>query len=314
MTLPPGIGYSLGSQFRGASMLLRCLLLLLASTAYAKPQLTWLQTDWPPHQIVDGPFQSQGTFDLLQHQIMAALPQFSHQTRLVSLARLEQIFQQPEAASCALGTLYSEERAQTRLFSVPMAVGPALAVGYLADKLSAHPAMHEDGVDIRMLALDKTITGVFQPNRLYPDVITPLLQHPDSNLSSHAFTSEINAAGLLAGNRVDYVVEYPERMQYYNQLLPEAAALEHRAIAGANVATVSYITCSNDSVGQAAIEAIDQVLPVLWQSTDYLQAMQRWLDNNARRRLGTDISKQQQEAAKLMQLKPRPHDTVNAGH
>ncbi|WP_215398893.1 hypothetical protein [Rheinheimera oceanensis] len=289
-------------------MLLRCLLLLLISSAYAKPQLTWLQTDWPPHQIVSGPFQEQGTFDLLQQHIMAALPQFSHQTRLVSLARLEQIFQQSETGSCALGTLYSEERAQSRLFSVPMAVGPALAVGYIAGKLTAHPAMQAEGVDIRMLALDKSIRGAFQPNRLYPDVVAPLLQHPDSNLSSHAFTSEINAAGLLLGNRVDYVVEYPERMQYYNQLLPESAKLEHRAIVGANVASVSYITCSQDSIGQAAIEAINQVLPVLWQSAEYQQAMQRWLDSSAQRRLSTDLQQM------LMQFKPRPDDAVDTGH
>lgn len=295
-------------------MLLRCLLLLLASSAYAKPQLTWLQTDWPPHQIVDGPFQNQGTFDLLQQQIVAAMPQFTHQNRLVSLARVEHIFQQPQAASCALGTLYSAERAQGRLFSMPMAVGPALAVGYIAGKLNAHPAMRDDGVDIRRLALDKTIRGAFQPNRLYPDVIAPLLQHPDSNLSSHAFTSELNAAGLLSGNRVDYVVEYPERMQYYNQLLPEAVALEHRAIVGANVASVSYITCSQDSTGHAAIKAIDQILPVLWQSPEYQQAMQRWLDNSARRRLSTEISKQQQELVKLMQLQPRPDNPVDTSH
>ena len=159
-------------------MLLRCLLLLLAGSVHAKPQLTWLQTDWPPHQIVNGPFQGQGTFDLLQQQIMAALPQFSHQTRLVSLARLEQIFQQSETGSCALGTLYSEDRAQSRLFSVPMAVGSAVAVGYIAGKLTTHPAMQPEGADIRMLALDTSIRGAFQPNRLYPDVIAPLLQRP----------------------------------------------------------------------------------------------------------------------------------------
>ncbi|WP_240224758.1 hypothetical protein [Rheinheimera hassiensis] len=293
-------------------MLLRCLLLLLASSAYAKPQLTWLQTDWPPHQIVSGPFQGQGTFDLLQQQIMAALPQFTHDTRLVSLARLEQIFQQSETGSCVLGALYSEERAQSRLFSVPMAVGPAVAVGYITGKLTTHPAMQPEGADIRMLALDKTIRGAFQPNRLYPDVIAALLLHPDNNLSSHAFTSEINAAGLLAGNRVDYVVEYPERMQYYNQLLPEAAALEHRAIVGANVASVSYITCSTDEVGQAAITAVNKLLPKLWQQAAYVQAMQRWLDDSARRRLSTDLQQLQQQA--LMQLKPGPDDAVDPGH
>ncbi|MDP2714181.1 hypothetical protein [Rheinheimera sp.] len=293
-------------------MLLRCLLLLLAGNAYAKPQLTWLQTDWPPHQIVSGPFQGQGTFDLLLQQLSTAMPQFEHQTRLVNLARLEQAFLQQEPALCALGTLYSEQRAQNRLFSVPLAVGPALAVGYITGKLTAHPAMQDNGADIHKLALDRTLTGAYQPNRLYPEIIEPLLRHPDSNLTSHAFTSEVNAAGLLAGNRVDYVVEYPERMQYYNLLLPQAATLEHRAIAGANVASVSYITCSTDEVGQAAITAVNQLLPALWQQAEYIQAMQRWLDDSARRRLSTDLEQLQQQA--LMQLKPRPDDAVDAGH
>jgi uncharacterized protein (TIGR02285 family) len=293
-------------------MLLRCLLLLLAGSAYAKPQLTWLQTDWPPHQIVSGPFQGQGTFDLLLQQLSTAMPQFEHQTRLVNLARLEQAFLQQEPALCALGTLYSEQRAQSRLFSAPLAVGPALAVGYIAGKLTTHPAMQDDGADIQKLALDKALTGAYQPNRLYPEVIAALLRHPNSNLSSHAFTSEINAAGLLAGNRVDYVVEYPERMQYYNLLLPQAAALEHRAIVGANIASVSYVTCSTDEVGQAAINAVNQLLPALWQQAEYVQAMQRWLDDSARRRLSTDLQQLQQQA--LMQLEARSHDTVNAGH
>lgn len=293
-------------------MLLRCLLLLLAGSAYAKPQLTWLQTDWPPHQIVSGPFQGQGTFDLLLQQLSTAMPQFEHQTRLVNLARLEQAFLQQEPALCALGTLYSEQRAQSRLFSAPLAVGPALAVGYIAGKLTTHPAMQDDGADIQKLALDKALTGAYQPNRLYPEVIAALLRHPNSNLSSHAFTSEINAAGLLAGNRVDYVVEYPERMQYYNLLLPQAAALEHRAIVGANIASVSYVTCSTDEVGQAAINAVNQLLPALWKQAEYVQAMQRWLDDSARRRLSTDLQQLQQQA--LMQLEARSHDTVNAGH
>ncbi|MGP9799384.1 hypothetical protein [Rheinheimera sp. NSM] len=293
-------------------MLLRCLLLLLAGSAHAKPQLTWLQTDWPPHQIVSGPFQGQGTFDLLLQQLSAAMPQFEHQTRLVNLARLEQAFLQQEPALCALGTLYSEQRAQSRLFSGPMAVGPALAVGYIAGKLTAHPAMQDNGADMHKLALDRALTGAYQPNRLYPDIIEPLLQHPDTNLTSHAFTSEVNAAGLLAGNRVDYVVEYPERMQYYNLLLPQAAMLEHRAIVGANVASVSYITCSTDEVGQAAITAVNKLLPKLWQQAEYVQAMQRWLDDSARRRLSTDLQQLQQQA--LMQLKPRPDDAVDTGN
>ena len=294
-------------------MLIRCLMLLVgAASVQAKPQLTWLQTDWPPHQIVSGPFQGQGTFDLVQQHLMAGMPQFAHQSRLVSLPRLEQAFVQQEAAICVLGTLYSDERAQNRLFSVPMAVGPALAVGYLSSTLTQHPAMQAEGADLSVLARDSALTGAYQPNRYYPPVVAAALVQPNSNLSSYTFSSEVNAAALLVSGRVNYVVEYPERMQYYNQLLPEPVTLEHRAIVGANIASVSYVSCSMDEVGTAAITAVNQALPVLWQQADYMQAMQRWLDDSARRRLGTDMQRLQQQA--LMQFKPGPDDTVDTGH
>ncbi|WP_166838383.1 hypothetical protein [Rheinheimera pleomorphica] len=294
-------------------MLRRSLMLLVfAASVQAKPQLTWLQTDWPPHQIVSGPFQGQGTFDLVQQHLMAGMPQFVHQSRLVSLPRLEQAFVQQETAICVLGALYSDERAQNRLFSVPMAVGPALAVGYLSLTLTQHPAMQAEGAELSALVLDSALTGAYQPNRYYPPVVAAALAQPNSNLSRYTFSSEVNAAALLVSGRVNYVVEYPERMQYYNQLLPEPAALEHRAIVGANIASVSYVSCSMDEVGTAAIAAVNQALPALWQQVEYLEAMQRWLDDSARRRLGTDMQRLQQQA--LMQFKPAPHDTVKTRH
>lgn len=290
-------------------MLIRCLALLFCCSLQAKPQLIWLHTDWPPHQIVSGPFQGQGTFDLLQQQLKAAMPQFDHQQRLVSLARLEQMFQQQDETVCTIGTLYSAERAQTRLFSAPIAVGAALAVGYLPGKLTLHPSMQKEGANIAELAQDKSLVGAYQANRLYPAQMQQLLQQGDSNLSSQAFTSEVNAAALLGSNRVDYVIEYPERMQYYSHLLVQPVVLEYRAIAGANVASVTHVACTFGEVGEAAIAAVNQALPTLWQSPAYLEAMHRWHDDSSRQRLQPDVAAQQ---AALMQLQPRADNAVDA--
>lgn len=288
------------------------ILLFTCASAHASQQLIWLQTDWPPHQIVEGPYQGQGTFDLLQQQLTYLMPEFSHQLRLVSLAKLEQVFTDGEAASCTLGTLFSEQRASNRLFSRPMAVGPALAVGYLAGRLSEHEANQPDGVVIETLAQDPALTGVYQPNRFYPNAVIKALQQAGNNLSSYSLSGDVNAAALLASGRVDYVVEYPERMEYFNKLMPEAVVLEHRAIVHANIASVSHVTCTNDAVGRAAIAAIDQLLPKLWQQQRYIEAMQRWLDDSARRRLSKDIKQLQQKA--LMQLEAGPDNPVYAGH
>jgi hypothetical protein len=67
-----------------------------------------------------------------------------------------------------------------------MAVGPALAVGYIAGKLDTHLAMQADGVDISQLAQDKTLTGLYQPNRFYPQVVAETLALSMRN-SNHTF-------------------------------------------------------------------------------------------------------------------------------
>lgn len=291
-------------------MLLRSLFLLAAFSLQAKPQLAWLQTDRPPHQIINGSYQGQGTFDLLQQHINNLMPEFEHQNQLVSLPRLEQAFQEASAASCTVGTLYSEERAANRLYSKPMAVGPALAVGYIAGSLTEHQANQKDGMLIEILAHDTALTGVYQPNRLYPEAIGNVLQRQGINLSEYAFTSEVNAAALLASSRVNYVIEYPERMKYYNQLLPEPAIMEHRAIVGANVASVYFVTCTDNETGKTAIQAVNKALAELWQQASYLEAMQFWLDDSARRRMSTEISQLREDA--LMQFQPRADNAVNA--
>ena len=292
-------------------MLIRCLALLFCCGIQAKPQLVWLYSDWPPHQIVNGPFQGQGTFDLLQQQLKAVMPQFEHQQRLVSLARIEHMFRQQDEAVCTAGTLYSAERAKNRLFSKPIAVGAAMAVAYLPGKLTLHPAMHKDGANVTELAHDGSLLGAYQPNRLYPAEMDSVIKSGDSNLSSLAFTSEVNAAALLASGRVDYVIEYPERMQYYSHLLPQPVVLEYRALAGANVASVTYVSCSFGETGEAAIAAVNQALPGLWQNPVYLEAMHRWLDDSSRQRLQADVAAQQ---ATLMQLEPGPDNAVNTGN
>uniref|UniRef100_A0A486XTL9 Solute-binding protein family 3/N-terminal domain-containing protein n=1 Tax=Rheinheimera sp. BAL341 TaxID=1708203 RepID=A0A486XTL9_9GAMM len=270
-------------------MLLRCFLLLLAGSAGATPQITWLQTDWPPHQIVSGPFQGQGTFDLLRQQLVVAMPQFSHNTRLVSLARLEQIFQQQMPRVCSVGSLYSEERGQSRLYSTPMAVGPAISIGFVQQRLLQHAAISNGAVDINLLALDSNLRGAFQPSRYYAPVIEQALQHPASNVSSHAFTSELNAAALLANGRVDYVLEYPERMRYYNQLLSQPVKLQHLMIRGATDTSVSYVTCTQSSDGEQIMAAVDAALQQLWLQPEYQLAMRRWLDDAAWQRITPDI-------------------------
>lgn len=271
--------------------------LLMGLSLPERPTVIWLQTDWAPHQIVEGPMRGQGTFDVLQQRVTALLPQYSHQDRLISLGRVEVFFQQPRETVCITGSLYTTERASNRYYSLPMAVGPGFSINYVRGSQVANYVNDTLQIDIQTLSQNSELLGAYQPNRYYPQVMQPILANTASHLIKTEFTSELNAAALLISKRVDYVVEYPERMQFYQRELQQTAEIESAALQGASADSVSYITCSQTELGKQLIADINQVLPQIWLAPDFKDVLFYWLDDNAKQVLSARFSEIQQQMA-----------------
>ncbi|OWP47351.1 hypothetical protein CEG18_29035, partial [Pseudomonas nitroreducens] len=93
-------------------------------------------------------------------------------------------------------------------------------------------------MDMRKLAQDRTLTGAYQPNRFYPASVMDATR--TNNFIPQEFTSQLNAASLLLSKRVDYVVEYPERMAFYLRQDSAQQQIQSLAIADAAPYVVSY--------------------------------------------------------------------------
>lgn len=247
--------------------------------------VVWLKTDWPPHQITTGLHQDQGTFDELQKLVVARLSHLTHQIKVVNLQRVEQAFLHNNKGVCSFGSLFTEKRAQSRWYSRAVAVLPGLAVHFRQNTdLKQHVAMQSDGsIDVRKLAQDKTLTGAYQPNRFYPASVMDAAQH--SNFIPQDFTSQVNAAALLFSKRVDYVVEYTERMAFYLSQDPQQRQFRSMMLSDAPPFVVSYITCSKNPQGKQLIAEIDKALVQLWQEPEHKAALFRWLDEKTKIRL-----------------------------
>ncbi len=241
-------------------------------------EVTWLKTDWPPHQITTGAHAEQGTFDLLLKQLTTQLPHITHQIQMVNLPRLEQAFRQNSKSVCGFGSVFTEERAKNRWYSKAVAVMPGLAAHFrLSTEVKSHPAVQANGtVDVHQLVQDIELTGAYQPNRFYPPSVVAATR--SANLIPHDFTSEVNAAALLLSKRVDYVIEYPERMAFYLKQKKHGAGIQSVAVTDASPFVVSYITCNKTEQGQQLIKHIDTALMALWQTEAYRQAMFSWID------------------------------------
>ncbi|GHG75654.1 hypothetical protein GCM10010919_30030 [Alishewanella longhuensis] len=254
---------------------------LLPQTEQKAATVVWLQTDWAPHQIVEGPFQGQGTFDVLQQRLTALLPQYQHQLRLTSLGRIESYFLNTDETVCATGALYTEERSKTRFYSLPLAVGPGFAINYVAGSFVESLLDQQWQLDLRKLVQHPELLGAYQPNRHYPEVMLQAITQSGAALLASAFTSELNAAALLLSKRVDYVIEYPERLQFYQRTLKAQQIIKSAAMLDAKPQSVSYITCNKTVLAENLINDINKVIPDLWLAEDYADVLFFWLDENA---------------------------------
>lgn len=264
--------------------------------------VVWLQTDWAPHQIIDGPFQGQGTFDVLQLRLTTLLPQYQHQLRLTSLGRIESYFLNTDETVCATGALYTEERTKTRFYSLPLAVGPGFAINYVAGSFVESLLDEQWQLDLRKLVQHPELLGAYQPNRYYPDVVLQAIQYPGATLLASAFTSELNAAALLLSKRVDYVIEYPERLQFYQRTLKAQQVIESAAMLDALPHSVSYITCNKTALAEDVINEINKVIPDLWLADDYADVLFFWLDQNAVKILQPKFAEIRQQMAEKNRL------------
>lgn len=264
--------------------LIVCLVCYFSSGLQAQP-VTWLYTDWPPHHILTGEFAGKGTFDQIQQRLITALPQYRHQTRLVSIGRIENLFSQQRNTFCVTGTLYSTEREAQRYFSKPMAIGSGYYVSFLADSALAKTLGQVTVVDLSSLSAAGTWTGVYAPNRYYPIVVQDVLRQHASQWVSADFTSSVNPVALLQSGRADYVLEYPERVAFYQKSLEQQLTIKSTAVKGAVDYSVTHVSCNKTELGQQVIAAVDQVLQQQWQQQDYADLIFYWLAPDVRARL-----------------------------
>jgi uncharacterized protein (TIGR02285 family) len=269
-------------------------------------EVTWLKTDWPPHQITGGLHAEQGTFDLLLGQLIRQLPQVRHQIQVSNLPRVEQALFQSRKVVCSFGSIFTEQRAKNRWYSKEVAVLPALAVHFrLGTELNHHPAVqNKQIVDVHQLAQDQSMAGAYQPNRFYPPSVVAAQGY--ANFIPHDFTSEVNAAALLLSKRVDYVIEYPERMAFYLQQKDYQTGIHTLAISDASPYVTSHITCNKTAEAAELIRHIDKALETLWPTAAYQQAMFSWLNEAQKKALEPAYQqiKQQVTATSVQLIQP----------
>lgn len=267
--------------------------ILYSVPLWAKPVMQWYTSHWPPYRISEGAYAGQGSFDLMLTELINALPQYQHKINQIHLARIVKVSASTQEEHCTFGLRYTPEREKRAYFSQPAGLLPNLAINSLKgeEKLTAYGAQQQ--IKLHQLVKEPDILGLIENDRAYPAVIAKEINNEGSNLGGSSMVT-MNPAQLLAAKRVDYVVDYPNRLRYFVAAAGLNLELEFRAIADIPSFSYTYVSCSRTATGQRWIKDIDQVLTELKQKTSYKNAMYRWFSQQEQQVLAPHYAEFQQ--------------------
>lgn len=262
--------YRLGVWLFGS---LACVHSALADT------MDWFIRDWPPVNILQGPQQGQGAYDVMLNRLIAALPQYDHRLHISTLTMRQQMMQQ-QKSHCLFGLLKTPQRQTFLQFSEPVAVIPNLQLVARADHPLWRQLQGQSAVDLNWL-FGQTSRGMVEQQRTYPPQIA---EHLAELLQVSAADTQL--VQMLKANRADYVLEYADRMHYLAQDFPEIQ-LKALPLSGLPAVTEVYVACSINERAKAQIKAVNQALVGLRHDPQYRAALLDWLSPASRQLIKT---------------------------
>jgi uncharacterized protein (TIGR02285 family) len=259
-------------------------MLLWTFTVSAQPVMQWYTSHWPPYRISEGIYAGQGSFDLMLKLLIDALPQYHHQIHQIHLARIVKVSATTSENHCTFGLRYTQDRDKRTYFSQPAGLLPNLAVNSLQQDSKLKTFDPQQAVQMSTLVKSPELLGLIENDRAYPAVIAAQIDKAGSNLGSSSMTT-MNPAQLLAAKRVDYVVDYPNRLRYFSIEAGQDIKLEFRPIADIPGFSYTYVSCSKTETGKRWIKDVDEALNTLKQQPEYKNAMYRWFSEQERQLL-----------------------------
>jgi len=291
--------------------LLRGLVLLLfglsGHAAAAEPVVHWLLSDLAPFRILSGPAQGQGSFDLMEKMLMAQLPQYQHRSRFVSFERREVLHGDASALYCSFGIVNNAKRQRQMLMSVPAGVVMPVALATVADSKLDQELQQVPVVDLQQLVSRQRYLGLLESGRRYPQLIDQARAILGGLLGDHSAIDQ-NLVDLLLGGRVDYLLEYPHRVNFLlNSSKQPTATLHFYLLAGDDSYQTTYVACSKHPAAPKLINDINQQLVKLWANPEYQQKMLSWHDDKSKLALQQLM---QQVQSQLVNQQTKPGSTA----
>ncbi|WP_299978997.1 hypothetical protein [uncultured Pseudoteredinibacter sp.] len=257
-------------------MLKRIFLLLVALSNYVfaesnkvKPEILWLQFDFPPYEIASGNDKNQGQIDRIRSLIIDRLPQYRHQKpTLVNQARMDRLMLQNN--SCHMGMLKPKNPKPHLIYSKPHMTGTPHHI-IASEKSKDRFYRNNEAISLRELLKEGELL-LSVPSRSMGNVLNGIFSEYQQAISIRESSNVgVDFFTLIDKGRIDYTIEYPPSITRWNQNHPDNKLIAIPIQELSAYYPIGYAACSNSALGKKVIRDINHSFENLLQSTDYIK-------------------------------------------
>ncbi len=241
--------------------------------------LTWQTFDAPPLTITNGTTKGSGIVDGIRNLLINKMPEYQHQVQELPYKRF--LVYAKQGLNICTGYLFkSKEREEYMIFSKPAVVFPGVQA--LMRKETIKDLKLKDSVSLNEL-FDKHSLRLETNNvRFYSDKINPIIEkYEHSGLVRRHTGSTTYVFRLLAAQRADFMIDFPNRIPYWvHELGLNPDDFDSIALKEDTRNILSYVACPKTPWGQKVIARVNNILDEEMKKESYLNLLLRWAPVN----------------------------------
>ena len=256
--------------------------LSVAPLAWGEDAVIWPHFDSPPHIILDGDYQGQGSTDSIIRFYQKNLPQYTHVDTEMNFKRFFQYVEDRTKTVCAIGADKTPERLELLYYAPPTTIELAVTVVIKKSRWDDFGNTHT--VSLEKVLQDPDSDGMFIRGRSYTAEADALLEKygDDPHVQIKPITEDRMFKMLLA-ERIDYIVLAPSVANYLaEQSNAKVVSMEIEEI---QPYTLGYTVCNKTETGKKIIQNISDILHQQRANPEYLAMLTKWQDDNSRQRI-----------------------------
>jgi len=251
----------------------------------AGESITWVEVNFPPIWILEGPDKGNGILDGLISIYEKNMPVYEHHHVAANITRILSMMKEGQNV-CHAGILKSPDREQFIYFSIPNCI---TNLHKIVVKKSRKNSLFGNIMNVSLEDLLKNTNlklGVSKSSS-YGTTINNLLEKYKEKSTILLRSGQDNHQGLirmLKEERIDYMIGYPWEITYIDSqmdLRDEIAVVDIKELEGQQW-ILSYVGCTKNEWGRQVIEKINAILLKVRASDEYLYHVLKWLPESVK--------------------------------